>query len=340
MTIGWGIISTGRHPDSKMAPAINAASDASLVAVLSRNKARAEAFASKHGATSAYTNIDELLTNSSVDVVYIASPNALHAEQAIAAASRGKHVLVEKPMALSPQDCEAMIDACNQFGVLLGVGFHLRHHPGHKRLGEMLAQGVLGTIAFAEANWGRGSRGQTKPPPRTELQAWWDDPSLVGAGAFMATGVHCVDTLRHVLRKEVETISAMTDSTESAPLEELLALNMTFEGGILGRVMTGRRTPDYTHNDVTIYGSLGSACVRGSIDMAYGGTLEVATSDVTVSEKYGPDPIELYKNQVEAYCMAVSSGAALPASGFDGLKAAEITQGMLRSKETGRTVKI
>ena len=123
MAIGWGIVSTGRHPDTKMAPAINEADGASLAAVMSRDMGRAEAFAQKHGSASACDDLDALLRDPAVDVVYIASPNALHAEQTVRAAQAGKHVLVEKPMALSVDDAQRMIDACDMAGVRLGVGF-------------------------------------------------------------------------------------------------------------------------------------------------------------------------------------------------------------------------
>ncbi|MYB85453.1 MAG: Gfo/Idh/MocA family oxidoreductase, partial [Chloroflexi bacterium] len=89
MAIGWGIVSTGRHPDTKMAPAINEADGASLAAVMSRDIGRAEAFAQKHAAASAYDDLDALLRDPAVDVVYIASPNALHAEQTVRAAEAG-----------------------------------------------------------------------------------------------------------------------------------------------------------------------------------------------------------------------------------------------------------
>src|ERR1700757_1608616 len=99
MTLGWGIITTGMHADLKLAPALNAAPDAELVAVYSRDQGRAEAFAQKHGAKAAYSDLQALLRDTRVEAVFIASPNALHAVQALAAARAGKHVLVEKPMA-------------------------------------------------------------------------------------------------------------------------------------------------------------------------------------------------------------------------------------------------
>jgi 1,5-anhydro-D-fructose reductase (1,5-anhydro-D-mannitol-forming) len=340
MTLGWAIVSTGRHPDTKMAPAINAAADATLVAVVSRDAGRAQAFADKHGAAAAYDDVDAMLADPAVDVVYVASPNALHREHTLKAAAAGKHVLVEKPMALAVEDCQAMIDACATAGVKLGVGFHLRTHPGHVRVREMVETGALGEIALTTANWGRGTRGQTKPPPRADLQAWWDDPAMVGAGAFMATGVHCADLMRFVLGREVIQVTALTDATPEAPLEELLVMSMRFDDGSLGTVMTGRRTPDYQGNDVIVYGSEGKAGVHESIGMVLDGALGISTSGTEERASYENDPIVLYTWQVDAFNAAVASDGEPAATGMDGLRAAQITVAMVESARTGRRVDI
>src|SRR5713226_2657528 len=92
MTLGWAIITTGLHADVKIAPALNATPDAELVAVYSRDQGRAEAFAQKHGAKAAYSDLEALLRDARVEAVFIASPNALHASQTRAAARAGKHV--------------------------------------------------------------------------------------------------------------------------------------------------------------------------------------------------------------------------------------------------------
>jgi 1,5-anhydro-D-fructose reductase (1,5-anhydro-D-mannitol-forming) len=340
MTLGWAIVSTGRHPDTKMAPAIDAAAGSTLAAVVSRDAGRAQAFAAKHGAAAAYDDVDAMLADPAVDVVYVASPNALHREHTLKAAAAGKHVLVEKPMALTVEHCQAMIDACASAGVKLGVGFHLRTHPGHRRVRALVAAGELGEIALTTANWGRGTRGQTKPPPRADLQAWWDDPAMVGAGAFMATGVHCADIMRYVLGREVTQVTALSDATPDAPLEELLVMSLRFDDGSLGTVMTGRRTPDYQGNDVVVYGSEGKAGVHEGIGMVLDGTLDITTSGTETSESYENDPIALYTWQVDAMNAAVAGDGEPAATGVDGLRAAQITLAMVESARTGRRVDI
>jgi len=340
MTLGWAIISTGRHSDTKMAPAINAAAGSTITAIVSRDIDRAKTFANKHGVKIAYDNIDAMLRDPDVNVVYVASPNALHGEHTLKAAAAGKHVLVEKPMALSVNDCRQMIDACDRAGVKLGVGFHLRTHPGHQRLREMVVSGQLGKLSLTTANWGRGSRGLVTPSSRPALQAWWGDLSMVGAGAFMATGVHCVDLMRFVTGRNVTEVIALNDASSTSPLEELVTLTARFDDGSLGTIMTGRRTPDYVGNDVMIYGSEGRAGVRESVNTVLGGTLDIDTQTITACEAFETDPIALYTWQVDAFNNAVEHDLDPPASGMDGLRAAQVTLAMVESAKTGRRVNI
>ena len=338
MQLGWAIVSTGRHPDLKMAPAINAAADAELVAVVSRDLGRAREFAARHQARTAYDDFDAMLQDPAVDVVYLASPNFLHCQQTVKAAEAGKHVLCEKPMALTLEDCRLMVETCRQQDVRLGVGFHLRHHPGHQRMRELVQSGSLGTIAMAQAQWAYGVRGLEKPRPRTELQQWWEDPAMVGAGSWMGSGVHCADLLRYVLGREVVEVTAITDASDAEPLEHLATVLLRFEGGALGTAIASRKLPD-AQNNLTVYGSLGKSEARGSLHVDLQGVLDVTTDALNEAQDYSSDPLALYVRQVEAFNHAVASGAEPVASGWDGLKVAEVTLAMVESARTGRKVR-
>ena len=164
MAIGWALVSTGRHADTLIAPAIGLAEDTQFVAVYSREQGRAEAFAAKHGVQVAYTSLEALVADARVDVVFIASPNFLHAPYTKMAAQAGKHVLVEKPMAVCIDEAVDMVRTCKSHNVKLGVGFHLRHHPGHREARRLIGEGVLGTITLAQAQWGAGIRGRAEIP--------------------------------------------------------------------------------------------------------------------------------------------------------------------------------
>src|SRR5215216_3004056 len=158
MTLGWGIVGPGRIADDRMAPAINAYDGNRLVAVVSRDQARADAFAAKHNAAHALTSYEEMLQRSDIDVVLITTPNALHAEQAIAAARAGKHVYCDKPLATSVADAERMIAECEKAGVKLGVNFHNRFMPCFIDTKRIIDSGEIGEVQLIVLEASPGAR--------------------------------------------------------------------------------------------------------------------------------------------------------------------------------------
>ena len=150
MALGWAIIGTGMHADTKIAPAIHTAQGSELVAVYSRDRGRAEQFGLKHESKAAYDSVEDLLKDSRVDAVFVASPNFLHASHTRQSARAGKHVLAEKPMATTVEDALAMVRECRDNGVKLGTGFELRHHPGHLLARDLISSGTLGRVGLAQ----------------------------------------------------------------------------------------------------------------------------------------------------------------------------------------------
>ena len=130
MSIGWAVLGTGVFPEEKVVPALHLTADSELIAVMSRDAARAEEFAAKHHAKVGHDSMEAVLGDSRVDAVYIANRNHLHAPSAILALHAGKHVLMEKPIALNSADGMEVVKAAESRGVRLGVGFELRQHPG------------------------------------------------------------------------------------------------------------------------------------------------------------------------------------------------------------------
>lgn len=128
MNIRWAVVGTGRV-NRLMLPAMKRVKDCQVVAVFSRDKSRAAAFAARHDIERAYHSLDDLIRDPKIDALYIASPNALHAPHTIKAAEAGQHVLCEKPMAPTLAECQRMIEACEWYGVKLGIGFQHRQYP-------------------------------------------------------------------------------------------------------------------------------------------------------------------------------------------------------------------
>lgn len=341
MTLGWGIVSTGLHADSKIAPALNATPGAELVAVCSRDPERAAAFAQRHGAKAAYDSLQAMLLDARVEAVFVSSPNALHASHTLQAAKAGRHVLTEKPMATTLDDAVAMVRGCREAGVKLAVGFHLRYHPGHREAHRLIANGILGTIALAQGQWGFGVRGQVVPPPRPPLRQWWEAPELIGgASTMMGTGIHVVDILRFLLQREVTDVAAISDGqTPAQPLEQVLALSLRFEGGVVATVCCGRRLPD-SRNDFDIYGSHGRISGIGTLWEGRQGRLEVVSETENKSDVYDDDRFANYVDELQDFQNAIADNRPPAATGLDGLRVVQVTLAMIEAARQRRTVRV
>jgi D-xylose 1-dehydrogenase (NADP+, D-xylono-1,5-lactone-forming) len=188
MSVKWGLLSTALINEAIIGAA-RESSDVDVVAVASRDEARARAYADQHGLERAYGSYDELLADGDLDAVYISLPNRLHAEWAVRALEAGKHVLVEKPFSRHPDQVEQAFDRAEAEGLVLSEGFMWRHHPQTRRLLELIASGVIGELRVVRAAFGfdlaveRGL-GDTR-----------FDPGLEG-GALMDVGTYCVNALR------------------------------------------------------------------------------------------------------------------------------------------------
>ena len=341
MPLGWGIIGIGSHADLKIAPAMNLADDATLVAVYGRDQARADAFAERHGAAAAFSDLDALLADSRIDAVFVASPNFLHASQTIRAASAGKHVLAEKPMATTVSDAAAMVDACRDHGVRLGIGFELRFHPAHLRARQLIDDGAIGRIRLAHGQWGRGNRGEPEHLPRTGLREWWETPELIGdASVLVGLGVHVFDLFRFLLREEVVEVVAMSDGqTDRQPLEHIATIALRMESGIIAQVMCGRMLPD-TQNDLALYGSSGRIATKETIWEARLGRMDVVSDSTNETAAWDYDYLANFVAELQDFHDALRHDRDPAATGDDGLHAAMITDAAIESAKTGRKVKL
>ena len=341
MALGWGIVGIGSHPDLKVAPAMQVANGSELVAVCGRDQGRSDAFAESHGAKAAYTDLNDLLRDSRVDAVFVASPNSLHAPQSIQSASAGKHVLSEKPMAITVEDAVAMVRACRRKGVKLGIGFELRFHPAHLFARELVFQGAIGRIRLAQGQWARGERGATEHLPRTGLREWWEQPELVGdASVMMGMGVHVFDLMRFMLAEDAVEVVAMTDGqTARQPLEHIASISLRMSAGTIASVLCGRLLPD-TQNDFAIYGSDGRITGNETIWEGRFGKAEVVSAAVNRTETFQYDYLANFVDELEDFSDAVERDRDPRATGLDGLFATLTTAAAVESARTGHAVKV
>ena len=142
--LGWGLIGASTIAREWMIPAINAQPDSQVVAVMSSSAERGAAYAEQNDIPRSYDQVDALLSDPDVDIVYISTTNEKHKAQTLAAVSHQKHVLCEKPLALNATDAREMVNACEKAGVVIGTNHHLRNAVTHRTMRRMLQDGAIG----------------------------------------------------------------------------------------------------------------------------------------------------------------------------------------------------
>ncbi len=335
-TRGWAVVGLGKHADVYLAPAIQKARGARLAAVCSRGRAKAEAFAAKHGADKSYDSFEQLLSDPDVEVVVIATPNSMHADQTVLAAQAGKHVLCEKPMATTVSEGERMIEACRKHRVKLGVDFQNRHHPAHQEARRLIASGALGDITYASAQYAHGRIGGS-------LTGWRADVGMSGGGGSLyGAGLHCLDLLRFLIGKEVEEVVAVTDVGQlDRVVDETVLTILSFGNGTYGYAASGLHIPR-SHNDLIVYGTKARITGTGTVGMQLVGEIRV-DSDGLISRSEFPVADSIcgsYIRGVEAFNAAIEQDTEPDASGLDGLEMVRVAQAVLESSRTGRAVRI
>jgi xylose dehydrogenase (NAD/NADP) len=188
VSVKWGLLSTALINEAILAGAAESP-DVDVIAVASRDEARAQNYAREHGIERAYGSYEALVADVDVEAVYVSLPNSLHGEWALRALEAGKHVLVEKPFSRRPAEVEQAFEAAEAAGLVLSEGFMWRHHPQTARLLELVESGAIGRPRLVRAAFGF-SLAEERGSADTRF-----DPALDG-GALMDVGSYCVNALR------------------------------------------------------------------------------------------------------------------------------------------------
>ncbi len=319
---GWGLIGTGRIANDRILPGINAFAGNKLMAVVSRDQARADAFAKKFGAQHAYTNYADMLRNSAVTVVAIETPSAQHAEQAVAAARAGKHVFCDKPMATNVDDAERVVKECEQAGVKLGVNFHNRFIPCFIETKRIIDSGEIGEVLLIQLEASPGAR------PESTSATWRVDPAMAGLGTTMSIGVHVYDILRYMLSSEIVQVSAFFD-TPRGVMEQTNLSTFRFANGVMAQLNVNEKAPQ-PYNDFVIYGTKGRITGRGLTRSRLSGELQVKIGGGETRRTEFP-AINADAMSVAAFSQALLDGRAPSPSGIDGLRSVQLTDAMAQS---------
>jgi D-xylose 1-dehydrogenase (NADP+, D-xylono-1,5-lactone-forming) len=233
MTVSWGFVSTAPI-NLKILAAAERSELAEVIAVGSRDTARAESYAREHGIDRGYGRYETLLEDDEVDAVYISLPNGLHVEWTIRALEAGKHVLCEKPMSRHLDEVERAFDLAEAYGLVLSEGFMWRHHPQTSRLVQLVSDGAIGPLRLVRAVFSFPLAIERGPSDARF------DPELDG-GAMMDVGCYCVSAIR-LLAGEPESLAGM-QSIGPSGVDVVFAGTMRHAGNVISHFDCGFVVP-------------------------------------------------------------------------------------------------
>ncbi len=304
-TVRWGVLSTASIATEKVIPGMRRARRAELVAIASRDVGTARTTADRLGIPTAHGSYEALLADPGVDAVYIPLPNHLHADWAIAALRAGKHVLCEKPLALTPADADRMIEAAEASGRLLMEAFMYRHHPSWVAVHDLVRSGRIGALVAVDS-W---------------FSYYNDDPANIrnvrafGGGALYDIGCYSVNLSRWLFGAEPTGVTGSVRRDPSTGVDVLTAATLTFADGIASFACSTRAETDQR---VHVYGTEGRISIEipfnippdrpTRIFVTAGGEPPVTPSTETL--EFGiADP---YACEVDAFSAAILAGTPAP----------------------------
>lgn len=326
--VGWGVMSTAGIATGKMIPGLRRAGRCELVAIASRDGGRARAVAAELGIARAHDSYEALLADPAVDAVYIPLPNHMHAEWAIAAARAGKHVLCEKPLALTAPDAQGIVDACAAAGVLLMEAFMYRLHPSWVVVRDLVAAGRIGQLVAVDS-W---------------FSYFNDDPANIrnirsyGGGALFDIGCYSVNLSRMLFGAEPDRVSAAIHRDPASGVDVLTSGVLEFSDGVATFTCSTRSEPDQR---VHVYGTEGRISIEipfnippdrtTRVFVTAGGDPPVAPATETI-EVRAADP---YAVEAERFADAILDGIPVPTAPGDAVANLRVIERLFASAEPG-----
>lgn len=305
----WGLIGCGDIARKRVAPALRDGAGCELSAVSRARAELAEGFAREFSARRWHADWNELVRDPEIDAVYVATPVDLHAPQTIAAAEAGRHVLCEKPMALTAVQCRAMIDACRANGVRLGVAYYRRFYPVLRRIREILAAGEIGRpgLAVIQAfEW--------HTIPEGSARAWFFNKERNGGGVMMDFGCHRIEVLLNLLGPVDEVRGLVGNTLFRREVEDTATACFRFREGPIGMLAVSVSLEE-PHDSLDLYGSEGSL----HVPVLNRGTLRVLHRGEERRESHPPHA-NLHQPLIEDFAAAVLQGRQPEVGGETGLE--------------------
>ena len=227
--LGVALVGLGKYSEEQLSPALEKTKYCYLAGIVTGSPQKAEQWKKKYGLGANvydYNNFDSIKDNPEIDIIYIVLPNSMHEEFVVRAAKAGKHVICEKPMAVSVAECDRMIEACKTAGVQLAIGYRLHFEPHNKEAMRLGQQKVFGELKHIKAAFGMA-----------EVEGWRLDKELAGGGPLMDVGIYCVQAARYTSGLEPVAVTAMEgksrDPDKFKTVEPSITWRMEFQGDLV-----------------------------------------------------------------------------------------------------------
>ena len=335
--IRWGVIGSTGIAQKRTIPGMLLANNAECTAIMSTKQENVDTVGEKFGISRRYTTVESLLAQPDIDAVYIASPVHCHKEHVFAAADAGKHILLEKPMGLNPDEVVQMLEYCDARNIKLGVAFMMRFHGAHEEMKKIISSGRIGRVVSAHAIFNTNS---VVVPGK-----WRQTKAYSGGGAMMDMGIHCIDLLQYLTGLKAETVTAICGNQihRYPDVEDAGTVVMKMSNGAIFSVGANFNIPYQAGgSSFAVYGTMGSLTARMTLGQTEIG--EVYCTSMNVPECRDVlipyDDKNMYTKQIEAFSDAVLFDKPVPVSGEDGLLDQRIVAAAYESFEKGTHINL
>jgi predicted dehydrogenase len=325
--LGIALVGLGGYSTEELAPALEKTEHCYLAGIVTGSPDKAKKWKGKYDIADKniynYNSFDQIVDNPDIKIVYVVLPNAMHKEYVIRAAKAGKHVICEKPMALTVDECDAMIAACKSANRLLSIGYRLHFEPHNKEMVRLGQGEVFGKIKSVTAEDGM-----------SDVKGWRLDKELAGGGPLMDVGIYCVQGVRYTTGKEPIAVTAIegpkNDKEKFKEVEESLTFQMEMPGGIKASCKTS-----YSEELNVLHAEAERGWFKVEPAYEYKG-IEGETS----SGKMKFPPVNQQAKQMDDFALAIKENRPTPVPGEMGRQDVKILQAIYKAMKTGQRVTI
>ncbi len=325
--LGIALVGLGKYSTGQLAPALQETEHCYLAGIVTGSPDKAQEWKKKYAIPEeniySYDTFDSISENKDIDIVYIVLPNSMHEEYVIRGARAGKHIISEKPLGITVEECQRMIDACAAAGKQLSVGYRLHFDPFNKEMMRLGQEKVFGKISLLEARHAQ-----------KDVSGWRLQKALAGGGPLMDLGIYCLQASIYTLGEEplavTATMGPVTDPERFREVEESLYWNMEFPGGIRVKCFTSYAEDT---NYLKVEAEKGWFGIAPAY--AYNG-LKGETSD----GKMEFEEVNQQALQMDDFALAVKEGRPTPVPGEMGKRDVAIMQAIYRAAKTGERVEL